>query len=105
MKAEALPFFVDGVWADTWPQPTDGTAPDLQTGDTTGAAGSMGRIEIARHGPHAPMPPPSLVNTTKPLPGGINMALADGHVENASLESLWNYYWNATWVVPSPRPH
>ena len=38
------------------------------------------------------------------MPGGINMGLADGHVELAKLMQLWNYYWNATWVPPVRIP-
>jgi prepilin-type processing-associated H-X9-DG protein len=33
---------------------------------------------------------------TTVFPGGINMSLADGHVEYTNLNNLWpNYYWHA----------
>ena len=54
--------------------------------------------------------PPLAANPTKnaatssPYPGGINVALADGHVEYAKLDTLWSaYYWNAL-SVPQKRP-
>jgi prepilin-type N-terminal cleavage/methylation domain-containing protein len=44
------------------------------------------------------------VDISKPLPGMIDLALYDGHVEKTRLEDLWNYYWSANWQVPHPRP-
>jgi prepilin-type processing-associated H-X9-DG protein len=39
-----------------------------------------------------------------PYVGGINLGLADGHVEYAKLDSLWSqYYWHAL-SVPQKRP-
>ena len=32
------------------------------------------------------------------------MGLADGHVELAKLENLWNYYWHRDWEPPATRP-
>jgi prepilin-type processing-associated H-X9-DG protein len=34
------------------------------------------------------------------LPGGINVACCDGHVEYCKLNNLWSYYWNA---ISSPK--
>jgi len=39
-----------------------------------------------------------------PLPGAINMGLADGHVELVKLQSLWNYSWSYNWTNPATRP-
>ncbi|HEX4120398.1 MAG TPA: type II secretion system protein, partial [Verrucomicrobiae bacterium] len=33
----------------------------------------------------------------QPLPGAINMGLADGPVELCKLPNLWTYYWHANW--------
>lgn len=59
---------------------------------------------IARHGSRPASAAPRHVDTSKPLPGIIDLVFFDGHAEKAPVENLWNYYWNATWVVPSPRP-
>jgi prepilin-type processing-associated H-X9-DG protein len=56
------------------------------------------------HGNRPSSAAPRHGDTTQRLPGAINVALFDGHVEKAPLENLWNYYWNATWQIPSPRP-
>jgi prepilin-type N-terminal cleavage/methylation domain-containing protein/prepilin-type processing-associated H-X9-DG protein len=105
------PIFSDGVWPDGWPEPADSYCSDLQTGNIggadagTGAGGGpqgMQRIFIARHGPQYVPSPPTSVNKLQLWPGGINMALFDGHVENTSLNFLWNYYWSYDpgWSAP-----
>lgn len=65
---------------------------------------TMYSVTIARHGNRPASAAPRNVDISKPLPGMIDLALYDGHVEKSSLENLWNYYWNANWVVPYPRP-
>ena len=99
-------FFADGIWEDGWPNGGTAAGP----GDTlpspvnlsAGTAGvMMGRVCIARHG--IPKAPTSTL-TTSPFPGGVNVALADGHVEFAKLDTLWSgYYWSAI-SVPQKRP-
>jgi prepilin-type N-terminal cleavage/methylation domain-containing protein len=59
---------------------------------------------IARHGRRPASAAPRQVDISKPLPGMIDMALFDGHVEKVPLENLWTYYWNDNWAVPNPRP-
>jgi len=59
---------------------------------------------IARHGSRPASAAPRNVDISKPLPGMIDLAFYDGHVENSLLENLWNYYWSADWVIPRPRP-
>lgn len=101
------PVFADGIWPDCWPEPNDQPWPDLQTGteaDVSGGPAGLDRLMIARHGPNLPDAVPTFVVTSHPLPGGINIAFIDGHVQNVSLENLWNFYWNNDWVVPNPRP-
>jgi prepilin-type N-terminal cleavage/methylation domain-containing protein/prepilin-type processing-associated H-X9-DG protein len=104
-------MFADGVWEDGWPDGgTAGLAGDAPTGNLytglghkAGKGQHMERIEIARHGiggTHAP----TAASTSSPFPGGVNIALADGHVEFAKLDTLWSaYYWHAL-SVPQKRP-
>jgi prepilin-type N-terminal cleavage/methylation domain-containing protein len=101
------PIFADGIWPDCWPEPTDIPWYNLQTGydaDDPGGAYGLERLTIARHGPNLPASIPTFANITQPLPGGINLALIDGHVQNVSLENLWTFYWNNDWVIPHGRP-
>jgi prepilin-type N-terminal cleavage/methylation domain-containing protein/prepilin-type processing-associated H-X9-DG protein len=102
-------LFCDGVWEDGWP--SGGTAAaagdSLQSPadlfDGNGNGPHMGRVAIARHGMN-PSHAPKSVSTTSLFPGGVNVALADGHVEYAKLDSLWaTFYWHAL-SVPKKRP-
>jgi len=97
-KPSQTPVFVDSIWMDFFPLEEDTPSSDLY-------AGSMGnglaRCTIARHGtPNAPKD----VDTSQPLPGAINMGLADGHAELMKLENLWQLYWHLNWVPPETRP-
>jgi prepilin-type N-terminal cleavage/methylation domain-containing protein/prepilin-type processing-associated H-X9-DG protein len=38
------------------------------------------------------------------LPGAINMAFYDGHVEQVQLERVWSLYWHKDYVAPEKRP-
>jgi prepilin-type N-terminal cleavage/methylation domain-containing protein/prepilin-type processing-associated H-X9-DG protein len=96
--SSATPIMMDGPWLDTWffghPLPTT-TPVDLYNGNSgTG----LGRMAVARHGTKNPSSAPRDVPAGQPLPGSINMALVDGHVESAKLRDLNNYYWNATYT-------
>jgi len=101
------PMFADGVWEDGWPD--GGTAAAQGDASCTDLfdppiGTMMWRVCIARHGTKNPANAPRSVATTSPYPGGINMALADGHVEFAKLDNLWlNYNWHAL-SVPKTRP-
>jgi prepilin-type N-terminal cleavage/methylation domain-containing protein/prepilin-type processing-associated H-X9-DG protein len=104
-------LFTDGMWEDGWPNggtatgPGDAAPSDLYDGSTSGTPGNMmWRTCIARHGIGNPAGAPRNAPANSPFPGGVNMALADGHVEFARLDSLWlNYYWHAL-SVPTKRP-
>lgn len=93
------PVFQDGQYPDGWPQPTDPDPPNLQTigpnpGSTAGVTG-LWRVMIARHGPnYVSMPPNGSISLHQRWPGGINMVFFDGHVENVSVNNLWNFYWS-----------
>jgi prepilin-type N-terminal cleavage/methylation domain-containing protein len=98
------PVFVDSIWVDFWPRPTDTPSRDLYNGEQSGGVGKIGRCTIARHGGRAALNAPHNVPAGQRLPGSVDVALADGHVENSPLERLWNYYWYRGWQIPSPRP-
>jgi prepilin-type N-terminal cleavage/methylation domain-containing protein/prepilin-type processing-associated H-X9-DG protein len=94
------PVFVDGVWPDMWPMPTDEPSSDLfQLNPNQNEGGGMNVATIARHG-LAPSKSYSKVDTSGPLPGRVNVGLTDGHVEVSTLNNLWLYTWNANYVIP-----
>jgi prepilin-type N-terminal cleavage/methylation domain-containing protein len=99
-KPANTPFFVDGVWMDTWPAEDDSPAANLYTGYYTAHANEMGRITVARHGGVNPDAAPRN-NTTSwqfgPPNGAIEMGLGDGHVESVKLPNLWSYNWHRAW--------
>lgn len=110
-RPSLTPFFSDSVWVDGWPLETDQADANLFTGGMTGAgvgATGINRYAIPRHGGVNPgsasrnFP----VTTAVPLPGAVNMAMADGHAETAELQSLWQYYWHLGWdptKIPANR--
>jgi prepilin-type N-terminal cleavage/methylation domain-containing protein/prepilin-type processing-associated H-X9-DG protein len=102
-------MFSDGDWEDGWPDGGTATAAgDASITDLYNNGGSnssmMGRTCIARHGIKNAAGAPRGVSISAPYPGGVNVALADGHVEYAKLDSLWSvYYWHAL-SSPQKRP-
>ena len=101
-KPSQTPVFCDSVWLNFWAQPTDTPARNLF--NPTYAQIGMSRITIPRHGGRGPSAAPQNWPAGQPLPGAINMGLADGHAELARLENLWNYYWYLGWQPPATRP-
>ena len=109
------PVFADGVYDATWADPNDQPYFNLYQIPTAGAgsifnptAGEgdmMRRVAILRHGINNPSAAPRNVPITSPYPrGGVNISLADGHVEYTILDNLWSkYYWNAK-NPPQKRP-
>ncbi len=94
------PVFADSVWPDMFPMPTDEPSSDLfQLNPTQNEGGGMSVATIARHG-LAPSHSYSDVNTSGPLPGKVNVGLADGHVEVSKLNNLWSYTWNVNYAIP-----
>ena len=95
IKPSQTPYFADSIWVDFNVQPTDKLPTDLYNGDdVTSSGGGLGRIGIARHGVTAA---PRNVPANSKVPGRIDLAIADGHVESSKLNDLLNYYWDATW--------
>jgi prepilin-type N-terminal cleavage/methylation domain-containing protein len=108
MLPAQTPVFADSIWVDAWPR-TNNVPPDnlyfgTQRSGPGHFQGSLGRMVIDRHGGIPAHNAPAMVDTDERLPGAINVACTDGHVELSSLENLWNFYWNRTWVPPNPRP-
>jgi len=114
--ASRTPIFGDGVSSalfglglTAWSSPsaTDLPAKNLETGDVVGglsiAGAGMSVFTIPRQGSR-----PSKVSTNYPasatLPGAINVAFYDGHVETVKLERLWSLYWHKDYVPPAKRP-
>ncbi len=96
------PFAGDAMWVDAWPEATDKPARNLYEGD--GVAGGIGRYCIARHAGRGAKAAPRKVDPGAPLPGAVNMACMDGHVETLKLDKLWDLYWHNGYVPPATRP-
>ena len=108
--ASRTPMFADGVggwWfrGGWWggPRETDPAPKNLAFGDTHAGAWGMTAFTIPRHGSR-----PRNVSTNHPvgmrLPGAVNMAFYDGHVETVRLERLWQLNWHRQWKAPAKRP-
>jgi prepilin-type N-terminal cleavage/methylation domain-containing protein/prepilin-type processing-associated H-X9-DG protein len=103
------PLFADGInWQWSWavgagPRAVDPPATNLVTGATTAAQWGMAIFTIPRHGSR-----PSKISTNHSpgmmLPGAINVAFHDGHVEQVKLERLWQLYWHRNYEPPVRRP-
>jgi prepilin-type processing-associated H-X9-DG protein len=63
----------------------------------------MSAFAIPRHGSRS-----SRISTNHPpnvkLPGAINIAFYDGHVETVKLERLWQLSWHRGYLPPAKRP-
>ena len=104
-KPSLTPVFFDENWVDVWPEETDLPFNDLYLGQPFGVSpNQMGRCTIARHGSRSASRAPRKFSVSDKMPGAINMGLADGHVELAKLEDLWQYYWHLNWQPPAIRP-
>jgi prepilin-type N-terminal cleavage/methylation domain-containing protein len=98
-KPSLTPFFCDAIWCDFWCDSKGGPAVNLMRGALTP---DFGRITTGRHICGGGVP--TNLRGFDPLPGKLGMVLVDGHVERPRLESLWDYYWNGTYVPPTKRP-
>jgi prepilin-type N-terminal cleavage/methylation domain-containing protein/prepilin-type processing-associated H-X9-DG protein len=97
------PVVGDSVWVDTWPETNNPPAKNLFTGDDYMGNGDMSRVTIPRHSALLSAAAKNF-NPKNELPGGINVALADGHVELVRLEKLWKLSWHRGWLAPDKRP-
>ncbi len=96
------PIFADSIWVDCWPS-ADDPPPINLTGDPIDLNGGMGRLAYPRHGsasgPFSKKHPKEV-----PLPGAVNVALADGHVELVKNDNLWKLEWHKNYKAPAKRP-
>jgi type II secretory pathway pseudopilin PulG len=100
------PVFVDAMWPDLWPRPTEPPARNLFTGEMgSGSGPTMGRCTIARHGGRGAAAAPKNVAPGQKLAGTISVAIFDGHVDKSPLDKLWNYQWYRDYHVPATRPN
>lgn len=97
----ATPFFADSVWVDGWPREQDLPARNLYDGDKF--QGGMVRFTIPRHASSRSAAVSSF-DPKNTLPGAINIAFADQHVELVKLERLWSLSWHREWNEPAVRP-
>jgi prepilin-type N-terminal cleavage/methylation domain-containing protein len=105
LKPAQTPLFFDQNYAMTLPLESDAPATDLYTGQPPIGyiRDGMGCCTILRHGgrtANSSVP----YHAGQPLPGAINMGLADGHGELSKLNNLWNYSWHLNWTNPPPMP-
>ncbi|HXF10794.1 MAG TPA: prepilin-type N-terminal cleavage/methylation domain-containing protein [Desulfuromonadaceae bacterium] len=100
-KPTQTPVFCDCIWMDFFPLEEDPPSTDLYSGDLTFG---MSRCTITRHAAGNPGKATRDFDTAQLLPGGINIGMADGHVELVKLENLWQLAWHLNWATPSPRP-
>jgi prepilin-type N-terminal cleavage/methylation domain-containing protein len=103
-RPSETPVFMDGIWYDVWPEPTDPPARDLYDGSQTPGVGEIGRIVIARHGSRPAGAAPRNVPAGQRLVGSIDVACIDGHVQMAPLETLWDLRWHKSYQPPQTRP-
>jgi prepilin-type N-terminal cleavage/methylation domain-containing protein/prepilin-type processing-associated H-X9-DG protein len=101
------PLFCDGIdFRHMAPSATLLPGKNLQNGDGLGefyGQKAMWAITIPRHGPR-PWRVPTSHPTSQKLPGAINVAFYDGHVEQRPLEKLWTVNWHRGYAAPAKRP-
>ena len=95
------PFGAGGFWHG--PRAIDRPASNLASGGFPGPPWGMSSFTIPRHGSK-----PRNISTNHSmnakLPGAINVAFYDGHVEQVKLEKLWQLYWHRNYQPPNRRP-
>lgn len=100
-KTSQTPVFLDSTWVDLWPLESDQPVSDLYGGGYPDTG--MSRCTVMRHGGRTASAQMNF-DIAQRLPGMLNVGMADGHVEFAPVENLWQYYWHLDWQPPSPRP-
>jgi prepilin-type N-terminal cleavage/methylation domain-containing protein len=104
-RPSQTPVFVDSTVPAVMPYSTNPPAENLFYGTSRlYAVKTMPSVTIARHGSRAASAAPRQWDISQRMPGMVDVALFDGHVEKSPLENLWSYYWSANWQVPCPRP-
>jgi prepilin-type N-terminal cleavage/methylation domain-containing protein/prepilin-type processing-associated H-X9-DG protein len=95
------PLLADGICDTAYPRVSDMPATNLYSGD--GAIILMKAFNIPRHG-NRPGTVPRDWPTSSQLPGAVNVAFFDGHVQPVKLDGLWQLYWHVGYVPPPKRP-
>jgi len=97
-------LFVDSVWVDFWPLPSDQPGNSLDNGlPSSDAIGGLSRIAIPRHASKMGKAAGTFNRATR-LPGAGGTSFVDGHVETVRLENFWTkVYWHRNWVPPAKR--
>jgi len=101
------PVYFDGMWLNCGPLETDSPSSDLYAGAGdlgVGMPTGMAICTILRHSGGNPARAPRNFDTSKRLPGALNIGMVDGHVELVKLENLWQLYWHRDWKPPASRP-
>ncbi len=110
VRPSQTPVLADANYYAVFPNPFDSPSTNLYEGGMVFGGGGqpfvgqMSSLAIARHGSRPASAAPRNFDISHRLPGMIDVALYDGHVEKAPLENLWNYYWSADWQIPPRRP-
>lgn len=101
------PFIMDGTFEGVWPWAQDKPATDLYAGSRGTKIYSLGGMETINIPRHGKRPANSVLRSWDeklPLPGAINVAFLDGHVNPVRLDDLWNLKWYNGYQPPKKRP-
>jgi prepilin-type N-terminal cleavage/methylation domain-containing protein/prepilin-type processing-associated H-X9-DG protein len=104
-KPASTPVLADGISVLAWPFASDGP-PYHPTGtpiESDNIQPGMWVVTIARHG-RGPNNIPSQWPSDTKLPGAINVSFVDNHVEQITLDNLWNLTWHKGYEIPPRRP-
>jgi prepilin-type N-terminal cleavage/methylation domain-containing protein/prepilin-type processing-associated H-X9-DG protein len=109
-RPDLVPVLADGIHWGVTPHANDPAPSNLSQSFSAGGADNhfgvsfpMSIVATPRHGSR-----PLYMRTPWPkeerLPGAVNVAFFDGHVEAVPLEKLWSLYWHHDWRPPEARP-
>jgi prepilin-type N-terminal cleavage/methylation domain-containing protein/prepilin-type processing-associated H-X9-DG protein len=102
-KPSQTPAFYDSIWVDAWPEVTDMPPSPVNLRNPCLLGIGMNRLLIARHSKGPASSAPTQLNPfVQGLPGRINVAFTDTHVELVRLKGLWLLYWHINYVPASP---
>lgn len=99
-RPSETPVAAEGRSGSILPRAND--PPTWQSGPFFGGPG-MSFITLPRHGRKAGRDLDAS-SAKAPLPGAVNLAMFDGHVEQVPLEKLWQLPWSRNYVAPVKRP-
>ena len=97
----STPVTADGAFVWVTPLATDPPPANLNQGMMSSS--TMWIVALPRHGKR-PNTLPTNWPADHPLPGAVNVAMFDGHVELVKLDNLWQLYWHKDYKAPLKRP-